>query len=141
MKRNYNIEDLPDQKIKIGEYFLFLKKESPEDSREKIYLAGKNIIDLSKLNPLLFTFQMKEKEETSKEILDDMEFEDKNSNTVYIVGAITIEHLEQIKYGAPLKLISFSFLFENEALLMLSTLEKIKANDYNSEHFKKLIGE
>ena len=106
--------------IKIEDYYLFKNKEG------EILLGGIKLINLHKLSPVLFTYQLK-----YWKYLTDKEFEHFKENfekkdILYSVGIITLNSMRKFKYIETLNILSIIFKKKENAWFMLDFLERFE---------------
>jgi len=129
-KRNFELSKLQDKIIsQVGDYYLF-------KINNKIALGGINLMDLSELHPILFTYQIKflNKLNDREKIHFEHYFnKDKiQNNEFYSVGLITMNSLRNFKYSENLNILSLYFTNKEEAFVMQDLLERFKYADFKT---------
>ena len=132
-KRLFNSSEIENKIIsEIGDYKLY-------DIDNELILGGINLLNLSNLHPILFTYQLKYLNKFTKEeneyflkYFNTELIEKNNINEFYTIGLITPNSLRNFKYTENLTILSLYFLNKEEAFIMQDILERFKYANFKT---------
>ncbi len=129
-KRSFKLSEIENKIIsKIGDYYFF-------NIDGEVLLGGINLIKLSELHPILFTYQLKFLNKLSKkekEYFENYFNQDLvKNNEIYTVGLITLNSLRNFKYSENLNILSLYFINKEEAFIMQDILERFRYANFKT---------